>query len=200
MRVRARLALVALAGALTAGPAAASGAAADVDCGFNTVAQEQVTGGDGHYEGVGHGHATLTSPDLGPVTARVTCLLMVDGVPRASFGGEGTGVVAFAEPLAFDLTEVEYAEPCWEVDFLSDDTPTQTGCVRTDCYWPPEGWCPVEFLFPTLDEVFATVDGTTCPVLAALPDLGPVTTDDEGDVHHGDEVVWDCPPFGNGRR
>lgn len=182
---------------------AAQGSQVSGDCGFNAVNQETLTGPD-DWRGEVYLYAVLTHPDpaAGPVSASVTCYVMVDGVPQPGtrITMPATGAVAAAGVVRYQAREDQWVDLCMEVDFLSDDTPTEyIGCgSMTPPQLPPQEIVDlVNEVFDTVDEVMIqVVDPFVCPGLGAhAGTYGPVTVTQGGDVYVGTDLYWDCPPY-----
>ncbi|HVF05338.1 MAG TPA: hypothetical protein VNA20_10885 [Frankiaceae bacterium] len=189
-------ALAAPLAAALAGPATAAGSTHDGRCEFQPFNQNEVTGSG--FGGFLYAAVTLRSDDVAanPVTATVTCSLVVDGHTAAQRAATGTGavvVIGYDTPPWGDRFEV-----CTVVDF-ADATPTATECVP----WEPEQIPPqvvVEEVGEALDRisnlVWRLVDPILCPLLASLaPVDGPLVINEQGDVYLDGEPVWDCPPY-----
>lgn len=82
------------------------------DCGFNTAAQETVTGGQDTYTGVGYGWVTSTRL---VEAVSVRCVIKVDGTAVASTDpGSGTLSAVTVGQLTYVATETQVVEICAE--------------------------------------------------------------------------------------
>ena len=205
------VAALAVAG-LAAPPASAGQSSAFFgDCGIDSVNQKTVNGD--HYQGAIYVFGALYSadPDDMPVSASVTCYVMVDGVPQPGtrVTMPATGAVAGAAVIDFEARDDQIVELCLEVDFLGDDTPTfRRGCGYGA--YPPQ--IPPREVTDLLDLVFAyyeavigygndpVVEHVDPPLCALLVDKAGtyelVTIAPDGDVSVAGVGLWDCPPYG----
>ena len=193
--VAAALALV----LLPLAPAHAGSSRHEGDCSFDTVSQDDVTGED-RWTGIVFATVFLYGRDhANVVNATVTCELRVNGVTRASTSGWGSGVVAFADTLAYTATDGDHVDMCTTVDFTSDDTPTLHHCGElTASQFPPQEVIDLlDAVFGWLAAgMFTYVDPTVCSVLTTLaPGTPPVTIANGGDVYVDGQLFWDCPPY-----
>lgn len=168
--------------ALVAPPASAGSATYHGGCGFDAAAV-----GSGLLHGAMYAAVVVREAQLAmerrttesPVSADVTCDLLVNGVPTRTKTFSGTTVIAGATPLAYYQDEDDEVVLCTTVDYTSINAPTVTHCAESNAD-------------PT-----ATPDPVLCPVLAAsAPGVpGTVDIDETGDVYLTGELWWDCPPY-----
>ncbi len=197
-----RLVLPAVATALLAVAPVPARAAADSEyrggCGFDTVQRDRVDVfvDGGLWSGVLYSATLLYSsgsPGDNPVSATVTCTLLVNGQPRGVGTFAGTVVVAGAKRLSFFTAPYDHVQLCETVDFTSNDTPTHTECQEptTSTVLPNPLW---DALDAAVDLVQELVDPALCPLLAGLAPGGPGVVDvgTEGDVAVAGVPVWDC--------
>jgi hypothetical protein len=190
--MRTKLALALLTTALLGGLAPVAGAAVvRAECGFQTVAQETLTGGQDRFTGAAYGQ--LMSDDRATHTLR--CYVTVDGVERASTPtATGTGVVVAAGRVTFDAPELAVVALCTEADGVTTLCRTEQDPCTDDCGPNPA------LIDLVNDAVAAFADPVVCPLLAALspgvPGVADVTPDGDTTVV-GVGLLWDCPPYGD---
>ena len=152
------------------------------DCGFNTIASEQATGGQDTFTGVAYGY--VGSASGGAVTVR--CLIRVNGGEAATTPtGSGTGFATAQGQVTFTASDTDDVDLC-----AAYTTPEGSGenCDDTQTTQIP----PQEVV-----DLTALPDFLLCPVLASLAGEyvpGVVSINDEGDVDVSGGV-WDCPPY-----
>lgn len=198
-----RLALAALAAvlasAVTAAPAhAAADSTFDGYCGWASVSDPLPSGDAETYDGVLLVRTVVysrTTPADNAVSADVTCRVLVNGVEvdRATFSG--TTLVAGARRTTFDARVTDVVWICTDVDYTSNDTPSETCAYEWDEQLPPRRVVEV------LNDVFAVTDPVTCAALRSLAPGVPGTLEvdpDTGDTYVAGELLWDCPPYGWG--
>jgi hypothetical protein len=191
MMLRTVAAAIAVA-ACTLSTAAAHAAEVRSGCGFDTVAQANVTGDEDAFDGVAYGYAVFDDADQ----HTLRCYVRVDGAEQASTpAASGTRLVVAGGPVAYTAGYDAIVDLCTEVDGVT---------VR--CEDPGNSlW----FVDPVLDRVREYYDSLpiwdqdpgalACPVLAALSPGIPGVIDIAPD---GDTAVsavgllWDCPPYG----
>jgi hypothetical protein len=173
--------VAAAAAALLAPPAALAGPPATSDCSFQSVAQEQATGGV--YEGAAAGYVVAGPAD----TVAVSCVLYVNGTRVATTPtGTGVGAAATAGRLTFAAGDTDVVHLCRVV--------TVNGSTEEICFdhYDPYPWWLLDELWPDP----TVLDPAVCPVLASLAgEYGPVTVNGQGDVFVAGEPQWDCPPY-----
>lgn len=184
-----RLVLGALSAALLMGSAPGAHAAADSEriggCSFAAF-QSAVPG---WHSGEMDLAAVVYSPTSGnPVSATITCVIRVNGVPQpgAMLAASGTVVVAGASVITYEAAPADVVQLCETVDYTGpgDTTPTEDVCHDI---------VPLEFPPPCCMD---PIDPPICVVLAPLQGTyGPVLVEPEGDVHVNGEVQFDCPPY-----
>ncbi|HVF04888.1 MAG TPA: hypothetical protein VNA20_08620 [Frankiaceae bacterium] len=133
-----------------------------------------------------------TDPARYPVSANVTCSIVVDGVTDVSFTTAATGVAVVAGQGQFRYSPNGF-KVCTTIDYTSNANDTDHWCRTIE-------W--VELIGYLSDLVWgatAIPDPVLCPV---LQDLSPQTSpgDDvyitpEGDVYVLGWMEWDCPPY-----
>jgi hypothetical protein len=174
-----------------------SGAPARADqwkagCGFDTVAQQNVTGPD-TYVGAAYGYAVFDDE----ATHTLRCVLEVNGVERdATPLSTGTRLLASSGPLHYTSEAGDWVALYTEVD----------GVLQCNGCYDPQ--VPPQWVFDTIDAVnkasqdaeVAYVDPLVCPALAALAPGVPGVLDitPAGDTTLvGVSPLWDCPPYGD---
>jgi hypothetical protein len=173
---------------------AAPAALVHAGCGFESIAEETVTGDT--YTGAVYGYAVFA--DHGTHTLR--CFITVDGVDQGGVSASGTVFVAGAGTVAYNAVEDETVELCTEIDGTLVSCGSATG---------PQ--IPPQEVIDLLDTVFATLYGVYTPIewqldpvictllKAAAPGI-PGVVDITAD---GDTTVavigplYDCPPHGD---
>lgn len=174
-------------------------------CGLDTVNDPSPGTETETYVGVLYARTLVYSLDPGdnPVSADVTCRVLVDGVEvdRAEFSG--TTLVTGAKPTTFQAGVSQLVWLCTDIDYTSDDTPTEICAYKGDPVFPPY---PVgEVLGAAIDAANAViaehVDPAFCQVLRSLAPGVPGTLDidaETGDTYLAGELWWDCPPYVTG--
>ena len=158
------------------------------DCGFNTIAQEQTTGGQDTFTGAAYGYVGSTTG--GSVTIR--CYVAVDGSEVASTPtGSGTGFATTAGQVTYTASDTQDVDLCAE--WSRDGGAPTTHCNETTTTQIP----PQEVI-----DLTAIPDFLLCPILAQLGTAlgggipGVLTIDpDTGDVELLGGGFWDCPPY-----
>jgi hypothetical protein len=134
------------------------------------------------------------TPADNPVSATVTCTLMVNGVPVVEREFSGTGLVAGAAQVTHVAGPADVVSPCDTVDYTSNATPTSTVCYESA--GPPPVPQPIIDIINALCEVschgplFEDRNPIICPLLAAI--FG-----EDGDVYVAGARFYDCPPYGD---
>lgn len=167
--------------ALVALPATPAKAAGDSlhrgDCSYDLVHTSLNESAD-EWDGVVYAAVAVYSPSsAAPVSAIVTCHVLVDGIEQHTVSMSGTGVVAFADPMRVDVRDDQYLDVCTEIDFTSDDTPTVYDCGYYSEPFPPQE------VVDLIDDVFDLADAAVCDQTG-------------GDVYVAGEWIFDCPPYG----
>jgi hypothetical protein len=198
----ATLAAVLLGGAWAVPPAhAAADSTWDGQCFVNTVSQDP---DPDHMRWIGVLGARVlvysaATPADNPVSARVTCRVLVNGVTVRQASFDGTVLVAGAGPLDFTAQANDLVQLCTDIDYTSNATPTEVCAYRDGNQIPPPlVWDAMEgALRPANDTVATYVDPVVCPLLAArAPGVpGVVDIDPTGDTSVAGGLVWDCPPY-----
>ena len=154
------------------------------DCGFNTIAGDQISGGQDTFTGAAYGYVGTASG--GTVTVR--CLVRVDGVEVSSTPtGSGLGFATASGQVTYTATDTQDVDIC--AAYTTPDGSGET-CDDTSVTQIP----PQEIV-----DLTALPDFLLCPILASLAGEyvpGLVSIDSEGDVYV-DGGVWDCPPYGD---
>ena len=126
------------------------------DCGFNTVAQEDATGGQDTFTGAAYGYVVST----GAVSIR--CFVEVDGSEVASTGtGTGTGTATTAGPVTYTASDTQTVELCAE---WTGVTSGRECFETTTTQIPPQ--VLIDLINDLLDLVFTTLD----PVFQLIAD------------------------------
>jgi hypothetical protein len=205
-----QLALAAtVAASLTVATPAAHAAVVREGCGFDSLAQETLTGGQDTFTGAAFGYAVFD--DQGSHTLR--CYVTVDGSEQASTPtGSGSVVVTTQGQVTYTAPGGSSVEICTEIDGTT--VTCEDGGTEIDlCFYAvPDSWplsdCP-PYIWPfpippivgdALGPVLQQLDTVVCPILASLaPGIpGVVDIAPEGDVTLAVlGPVWDCPPYGN---
>jgi hypothetical protein len=198
-----RLVLPALAVALLAGAAAAPPASAASDstfqgfCDYDLVRQRDV---DDHvWTGEVDARTLVYSkgtPSDNPVSANVTCRILVNGVDRFSRTWSGTTLVAGAAAVTIDAGPYDWIELCTDIDYTSNDTPDVV-CAQPG--GDPDYWLLVQQVIDHANALLPwdDVDAAVCPLLAAqAPGVpGVVDVDPTGDTYAAGSLLYDCPPY-----
>ena len=190
-------------GAVTLGAPIAHADPAQVDCGFNTIAQEDATGGQDTFTGGAYGFVVSGTPGN---AVSIQCVVKVNGAPVANTGAPATGttVAATAGQVTFTATDQDDVDLCAE---WTDGTTSGESCSDTTVTQiPPQA--VIDLLISVFDAIDAilipieqtVVDPAVCPVLATLgntvPDVpGVLEINGQGDVFLLGDPFWDCPPY-----
>jgi hypothetical protein len=181
-------------------------------CGFDSVAQETVTGGQDTFTGGAYGYAVFD--DQGTHTLR--CYVTVDGVEQATTPTQsGTAFVATAGQVTYNAAEGATVDLCTEIDGAT----VSCGPADEQQIPPQEVIDLINQVFDILITVAETVDGVLAPVYAIIdgierdvidpqvcPLLAAAAPGIPGVIDitpEGDTTIavlgpfWDCPPYGN---
>jgi hypothetical protein len=140
------------------------------------------------------------TPVDNPVSATITCAVLVNGVTQVEAPFSGTGLVAGRSTVFVAAGETDVVTLCETVDYTSNATPTTTHCHER--VGPPLVPQPVvdivNALIDLLNECACEPIDPLCQVLPLLagthvPDV--VTIEPEGDLLLNGELFWDCPPY-----
>lgn len=133
-----------------------------------------------------------TNPSSYPVSAVVTCSVVVTGTTELAFSQHATGVAVIADTGPFRYDEAAGFKICTTIDYTSNANATDSWCEQRN--WSSG--------FETLSWLTEQTDFAICP---ALELLAPQTTPDddvyitpEGDVYVLGVFIWDCPPYETG--
>jgi hypothetical protein len=156
-------------------------------CSFTAYNQDAVTGPDTNagYLAV----RAITLRDGGPVPARITCDLLVNGAGMDNLSATGPGVEVGTKTTVFVATATDVVTLCTTVDYGGGVTDGSCGPAYPQI--PP----------PCCDDPFELVDAVVCPVLETLAGTyGPVTVAPDGDVRSPPDAlalnpIYDCPPY-----
>lgn len=188
---------IALAAALSGSASAADDTAWTGECGHTLVGDRSGALGGG-FSGTLDARFALYSPAGVPVSATVTCTLLVfddaGGWTTHSATFAGTTVVVGSAPLTLPGdTDPWDVFTCVRVDVTSDDTPTYDECfAKTTEQIPPQE------VHDGVDATLALVPGTRDALCAGLRAAGPagvfygVSVGSNGDVHVGHRDVFEC--------
>ena len=194
MTTRVMVALETLAGLAIGTPVASATPPSSLDCGFNVIAEEMVTGGQETYTGVAYGHVTVALAAAETVTIR--CYVAVNGAEVSSTAtGSGAGAVSTFGQVTFTATDTDDIDLCavWSTAFESG-----TVCVGTRrTQLPPQE--VVDLLDDALTAVQNVPDPTGEPLFCTAIPPGPyppdIVVDDDGDIYRDGSRVLDCAPF-----
>ena len=194
------LALLPLA-ALAPPPAAADGDGYAGGCRWNAVQNAFPPGSfgeEGHYHGGVQLAIVLESAPGALTVAQVSCVLVAEGKPsRVVLGPVGvTGAGVAAAPASYTVPAGHrYVTLCTAIEW-ADGRPDTFDCPsHTSIEVPPRDVKEAAWT------VSRPLEAATCAVLGSqAPGTGPVEVTPEGDVHAGDEWVFDCPPYANPRQ
>jgi hypothetical protein len=171
------------------------------DCSFVAASDptpDDLLGGPDTYTGLVDAHVLVYSDDpaANPVSATVTCELLVNAVPQYRTSGSGTGLVVVADVLTYEAEDGDVVTLCTVVDYAGGGHDVRCGGASSEPIVPEP---VVDSLNHVLDDVLSltqAADPLVCPVLAGLPgDYGEVAVDEEGDVFVLGVLFWDCPPY-----
>ena len=170
-------------GALALDAPAAPAAHTMLDCRFDAVAQQDVTGGEDTFRGAAYGY--VVSPTPGE-SVEIVCYVTVNGTavtPTDDPAASGTNVDTFASEVTYTASDTDEVELC--ADWTAGP---ESGSL---CF---EGLSGVsDDLAKQIDEFFTDhVDPLLCRG-APHPDGAP----NDGDVYVFGFRVYDCPPFGD---
>jgi len=163
------------------------------DCGFDTVSQETVTGGQDTFTGVAYGFVASTTAGE---NVSIRCYVRVDGSEVSSTAtGAGVQAATTTGQVTYTASDTQAVDLCaeWTAGWESG-----VACGRaTTTQIPPQ---EVIDLLNEVAEATAIVDPLLCPLLAAAaPGLpGVAEINGEGDVFVIGDKVWDCPPYESG--
>jgi hypothetical protein len=162
-------------------------------CGYDTVPRDGGTPGSGEHLQTGVMYAGValysTAPADNPVSATVTCRLLVNGEVNSTATFSGTGAVTGVKRVSFPDGGDYTPELCVTIDFTSDDTPTSTVCaVATTIQIPPQA------ITDAIEYVTAPARAAVCAVLATLAPGVPGVADisPAGDLTVLGGVHWTC--------
>jgi hypothetical protein len=168
-------------------------------CGFDSVAQETVTGGQDTFTGGAYGYAIFD--DQGTHTLR--CYVTVDGAEQATTPTQsGTAFVATTGQVTYNAPEGATVDLCTEIDGA-----TVSCGPATDSQIPPQEVVDlVDQIIGVVDVFGPTIDFLVCPIFVALAGTYAVTTPfgnvtllyiaPDGDVYPGGVgPAWICPPY-----
>jgi hypothetical protein len=187
---------VALAGLLAAAPLPAHAAAESAyrgGCGYETANRD---GGDpmsGEHLTTGVLYAAMTlystAPADNPVSATLTCRVLVNGEVYSTATFSGTGVVTGVKRVSFPDGGNYTAQLCETIDFTSDDTPTADFCVvATQIMIPPQAITDaVEYLTAPARAALCATLATLAPGVPGVADISPA-----GDLTLLGGVHWSC--------
>ena len=136
------------------------------------------------------------TPADNPVTAKITCYVLVNGHFNGRPGSVrndvtaigtvvvvGGALVSFESEHLFDLVQI-----CQDIDYHADGSVETSECFMADKYEIPP---PI---------VWEIVDPLVCPIIAmAAPGAGSMYINSQGDVWVDGEGFFDCPAYGNVR-
>lgn len=131
-----------------------------------------------------------TDPANYPVSAVVTCSIVVNGATELAFTQHATGVAVIADTGEFRFDEDAGFKICTTIDYTSNASATDSWCVHYPWSSPND----------TIYWLTMQADVAVCPALQLLaPHTSPdddVYITPEGDVYYGGGfLVWDCPPY-----
>lgn len=130
-----------------------------------------------------------TNPAMYPVSAVVTCSVVVAGSTELAFSQNATGVAVIADTGEFRFDEAAGFKICTTIDYTSNAEPTDSWCQHHD--WSTPG--------DTAAWLTGQGDFAICPALELLaPHTSPdddVYVTPEGDVYLLGLFFWDCPPY-----
>ena len=166
-------------------------------CGFDSVAPP----GSDTYTGALY--AVVVVPRATIMT--VTCYVTVNGVEHANtrLTTGGIGLTAGARAIEFTARYDQAVGFCEFVELADQPGVVHGGCVPIEQPTQP----PLELddalepvvhaIYPLYRFLVDGLDPAACPVLAGAAGTygGVLTVRPDGDVHVGDEWVWNCPPY-----
>lgn len=184
-----------LALALLASPAAADHAT--LDCEFDTIAQETLTGSRDTFVGLAYGYVASGTDEA----VSIRCYVTVDGVASASTGtGTGTRVAVAHGQVTYTANDWQDVALCaeWTAGLEGGTTcePTETTQIP-----PQETIDLVDDLYRQVADLLIWIGPyelpSACWVLQQLspgvPGVVDIRTD--GDVYLAGIHFWDCPPY-----
>jgi hypothetical protein len=190
--MKALLAAVLLAGSLLG--TSAHAAAVTADCGFDTIAQQDLTGGTDTFTGAAYGYAVSDQPGA---AISVSCEVRVNGGTAASTppGPSGQASVTVGQ-VTYVATEADTVTLC--AVWTGTESGEACGPTVTQQIPPQETIDLVDSVVQVLSDASTAINFLLCPILVSLsPGLpGFVDIDAEGDVSVAGISVWDCPPYG----
>jgi hypothetical protein len=169
-------------------------AAVTADCGFDTIAQETVTGGQDTFTGVAYGYAVS---DTAGASISVSCEVRVNGGTAASTtpGPSGQASVT-AGQVTYTASDADTVTLC--AVWTGSESGEACGPTTTQQIPPQEVIDLIDGLLQAISDASGAVDFVLCPILQGLtPGIpGVVDIDAAGDVTIAGIPFWDCPPYG----
>lgn len=133
-----------------------------------------------------------TNPSAYPVSAVVTCSVVVSGSTELAFSQHATGVAVIADTGHFRYDYAAGFKICTTIDYTSNANATDSWCVTHSWSSPSD----------TVFWLTGQGDFAICPALEVLaPQTSPdddVYITPEGDVYVLGVFFWDCPPYETG--
>ena len=183
------------AGALAFGAPAAHADHIQFDCGFDTIAQEDVTGGQDTFTGVAYGFAASSTPGE---SVEIVCYVEVDGSPATSTAGDGPGtqVDTYSQQVTYTATDTQDVDLCADVYVWVNGTRVLHAHV---CFETTTTQIPPQEVIDLLILITSIPDPLLCPELVKLQnsDVPPlIDIRSDGDLYILGEWIWDCPVYG----
>ncbi|MDQ1683902.1 MAG: hypothetical protein QOC82_639 [Frankiaceae bacterium] len=171
-------------GAVALPAGAATAGSTSGGCGYNS---DPTRDSGTTYAGVIY-DISVTRDTFGlPIGATVSCKIQVNGVdaPGTTFSYSGYGVQAGADPISFEVPDVDPVKLCQRTVY-ADGTDTGWACQGgAELPFPPQQWIDaINFVVGVVNDIVAwDVNPYACPILAAhAGTYGPITIDAQGDV------------------